>query len=241
MLASAGSFRPGRGVFGVWPAERLVELFRRLNGCAEPAQFSVVALQAREQIELERSTGCAGAAIDFYRVGGGGHNAKPAGLDVSRALIDFFSDKPAPAATAVAAQATPSRPDDQAKCQRAGGDSNIFYCQSRWRLAPDEALLVEPRRIPRCDAWNFQLSNFWMESLDYRWHRIHVNQASARPGPDGRIRIVVAHRDPGPRFPNWLKTAGHTHGGMLFRWIGADEHPPIDTRVVPFARLAQLA
>ena len=120
---------PGRGVFGVWPAERLVELFRRLNGCAEPAQFSVVALQAREQIELERSTGCAGAAIDFYRVGGGGHNAKPAGLDVSRALIDFFSDKPAPAATAVAAQATPSRPDDQAKCFSNGvGSLEIEAC-----------------------------------------------------------------------------------------------------------------
>ena len=129
--------------------------------------------------------------------------------------------------------------DDQHKCQRAGGDSNIFYFNSRWRLGPDEALLVEPRRIPRCDAWNFQLSNFWMESLDYRYHRIHVNQHSAQREPDGRVRIVVAHRDPGPRFPNWLETAGHTCGGMLFRWIGADEHPPIDTRVVPFDSLAR--
>jgi hypothetical protein len=132
-------------------------------------------------------------------------------------------------------------PDDQAKCQRAGGDSNIFYCQSRWRLGPDEALLVEPRSIPRCDAWNFQLSNFWMESLDYRHHRIHLNHHDAVAEPDGRVRIVVAHRDPGPRFRNWLETAGHDCGGMLFRWIGADEHPPIDTRVVPFESLARLA
>src|SRR5574342_69053 len=121
-------------------------------------------------------------------------------------------------------------PDDQARCRRAGGDSNIFYCNSRWRLAPDQALLVLPRAIPRCDAWNFQLSNFWMESLDYRVQRIHLNQHSAVREPDGRVRIVVAHRDPGPRFPNWLTTAGHSEGGMLFRWIGADAHPPIDTR-----------
>lgn len=131
-------------------------------------------------------------------------------------------------------------PDDQLRCRRAGGDSNIFYCNSRWRLAPGQALLVEPRAIPRCDAWNFQLSNFWMESLDYRVQRIHVNQHSAVREPDGRVRIVVAHRDPGPRFPNWLTTAGHSEGSMLFRWIGADAHPPIDTRVVRFDELAEI-
>jgi poly(3-hydroxybutyrate) depolymerase/Flp pilus assembly protein TadD len=132
---------PGRGVFGVWPAERLVEFFRRLNGCAEPAQFSVIALKAREQVELESSTRCAGAPVDFYRVVGGAHNANPAGLDVSQALLDFFSDKsaptatavlsnkPAPAATAVVAQAPPLRPDDQAKCfSNAVGSPEIEAC-----------------------------------------------------------------------------------------------------------------
>ena len=132
-------------------------------------------------------------------------------------------------------------PDDQAKCQRAGGDANIFYLQSRWRLAPDEALLVEARTLPRCSAWNFQLSNFWMESLDYRHHRIHVNQHGARREPDGSVRIVVAHRDPGPRWPNWLSTCGHAEGGMLFRWIEADTYPPVETRVVAFEELAGLA
>jgi hypothetical protein len=132
-------------------------------------------------------------------------------------------------------------PNDQLRCLRAGGDSNIFYHNSRWRLAPDEALLVLPQAIPRCDAWNFQLSNFWMESLDYRAHRIHLNQHSAKAEPDGRVRIVVAHRDPGPRFPNWLTTAGHAHGAMLFRWIGADTHPAIDTRVIKFDDLASLS
>lgn len=57
------------------------------------------------------------------------------------------------------------------------------------------------------------------------------------PEHDGSLRIIVAHRDPGARYPNWLTTTGHTRGGMLFRWIGTDEHPPIATRVVKLTEL----
>ncbi len=129
--------------------------------------------------------------------------------------------------------------DDQDRCQRAGGDANIHYHQSYWRLEPDQALVIETDRIPKVGTWNFQLSNFWMESLEYRHHRIHVNHATARYEPDGSLRIVVAHRDPGPRYPNWLDTCRHDRGGMLFRWIGCgDDHPPVHTRVVRFSELA---
>ncbi|MAE93915.1 MAG: hypothetical protein CL910_04580 [Deltaproteobacteria bacterium] len=129
--------------------------------------------------------------------------------------------------------------DDQEKCQRAGGDPNIHYLQSCWRLAPDEALLIEAKRIPPCEGWNFQLSNFWMESLDYRYHRVHLNQSTASHEADGSVRIVVAHRDPGEAWPNWLTTTGHELGSMLFRWIGATEFPPVDTRVLPFEALSE--
>jgi hypothetical protein len=127
--------------------------------------------------------------------------------------------------------------DDQETCQRAGGDATIHYCQSRWQVGRDEALVIEAPRIPAQGSWNFQLSNYWMESLDYRHHRIHLNPHTAVLERDGSLRIVVAHRDPGGRYPNWLETAGHTQGGMLFRWIAANEHPPIATRLVKFAEL----
>lgn len=128
--------------------------------------------------------------------------------------------------------------DDQERCQRAGGDANIHYHQSHWVLAPDQALVIEVDRIPKVGTWNFQLSNYWMESLDYRHHRIHVNRHTAAYEPDGSLRIVVAHRDPGPRFPNWLDTCRHERGGMLFRWIGCgNDHPPVETRVVRLAEL----
>jgi hypothetical protein len=130
--------------------------------------------------------------------------------------------------------------DDQAVCQRAGGDAQIHYLQSRWALAEDEALWIRPSRIPECAFWNFQLSNFWMESLDYRYAKIHTNKFIAHYEPDGSVRIVVAHRDPGPRFKNWLSTCGHSSGGMLFRWVEAQEFPPVETRVVKLSELDAL-
>jgi len=84
--------------------------------------------------------------------------------------------------------------------------------------------------VPDCTFWNFQLDNIWMESLDYRHHRIHVNKHSAKLNPDGTVTIVVAERDPG--FGNWIDAAGHDHGTMLLRWTSAAEHPVPNTKVV---------
>ncbi len=127
-------------------------------------------------------------------------------------------------------------PNDQAMCLRAGGDPSIYYHNSCWSLAPEEALVIE-FRPPDCRAWNFQLSSYWMESLDYRYHRISLNNFDARPEPDGSVRIVVAARDPG--HPNWLTTTGHRHGGMLLRYVEAVTYPPVHTRVASLERLTR--
>ncbi|WP_101760593.1 DUF1214 domain-containing protein [Oceanicoccus sp. KOV_DT_Chl] len=127
--------------------------------------------------------------------------------------------------------------DNQLRCQQAGGDASIHYFQSFWKLAPDEALVVTAKKIPNCSTWNFQLSNYWMESLDYRYYTISVNKHSASYNADGSVTIVVAHSNPGEKYPNWLNTTGHDQGGMLFRWIEADDHPPVDAEVVKFADL----
>jgi hypothetical protein len=129
--------------------------------------------------------------------------------------------------------------NDQEMCQRAGGDANIYYHNSHWRLGPGEALLVEATP-PECVTWNLQIGNYWMESLDYRYHRIHVNKFTAAYEADGSVRIVLAHRDPGPRWPNWLETCDHQQGAMLFRYVGASEHPPIASRVVRFDELDRI-
>lgn len=129
---------------------------------------------------------------------------------------------------------------DQALSNAMGGVPDITYHHSYWRLAAHEALVIESP-IPACDHWNFQLDNHWMESLDYRYHRIHVNSKTGVVEPDGSLRIVVAHDDPG--HPNWVRTAGHAFGTMCFRWVRAEGDPPIPAcRVVPLDALrAELA
>lgn len=111
---------------------------------------------------------------------------------------------------------------DQALCHRVGGDPNIHYHHSAWELADDQMLVIRLPRIPDCRFWNLQINNWWMESLDYRYHRIHHNAHSAVPDADGGVTMVLAHRD--PRHPNWLETAGHHRGTMCLRWVGAREH-----------------
>ena len=126
-------------------------------------------------------------------------------------------------------------PADQSFCQAIGGDPNIYYFHSAWELADDEALIIEAPSIPECQTWNFVLQNWWMESLDYRHHQIHFNKHTAAYEPDGGVRIVVAHQNPGQ--PNWVETAGHNTGTLCWRWIGADVHPPVNARVVKFSEL----
>jgi len=126
-------------------------------------------------------------------------------------------------------------PADQDYCQSIGGDPNIFYFHSAWQLEEDEVFIIEAPDIPECQTWNFQLDNWWMESLDYRYHNIHVNKHTAHYEPDGSVRVVVSHTDPG--VPNWIETAGHRMGTMCWRWIGADRHPTVNSRVAKLSEL----
>ena len=94
--------------------------------------------------------------------------------------------------------------------------------------------------LPECQTWNLQLSNYWMESLEHRFFDISVNKFTARYEDDGTIRILIAHEDPGPAFPNWLNTLGHDQGGMLGRIVGASGGWPKEwkTEVVRFEDVA---
>ena len=124
---------------------------------------------------------------------------------------------------------------DPERSTKAGGDPNIIYYHSYWKLAPDEALVIEAEP-PACESWNFQLDNHWFESLDYRYFTIHVNKHTAVYNDDGSVRIIVAHQDPG--LPNWINTVGHDCGGMTFRWIRAEQHPQPRCKVVKLASLS---
>lgn len=117
-------------------------------------------------------------------------------------------------------------PDQQ---RLLGGDPNILSQSGYFSFGPDEALLVE-FTPPRCAYWNFQVANIWAECLDTR-RQVWLNNHTAALEPDGSVRFVVAHRDPG--HPNWIDTAGHRHGTMHMRFVNSEAHPLAGTRVVP--------
>jgi hypothetical protein len=104
---------------------------------------------------------------------------------------------------------------DPEKSNAAGGDDSIIYYHSYWKLEPGEMLLIEVQP-PACDAWNFQLNNYWMESLDYQYYNISINKHSAVYEADGSVRVLVSPEDPG--LPNWIETAHHREGTMCWRW-----------------------
>lgn len=116
----------------------------------------------------------------------------------------------------------------------AGGDANIFYYHSYWKLADTEALYIH-FTPPKCKYWNFQLNNYWMESLDYRYFRIHINMHDAMVEEDGSVKIFVSHKD--PKHPNWIETAHHNEGTMLLRWAYADDNPQPNCEVIQYSEI----
>ncbi len=114
-----------------------------------------------------------------------------------------------------------------------GGESR----QCRWRIQPDEVLLIEVVP-PRAFWWNFELNNYWMNSVDYRYHLSSLNSEQAVLEEDGSLRIGVAHVDPG--IANWLDTGGHIVGRVGNRWVQTEEAPIPSTRLVKLADLDSL-
>lgn len=113
------------------------------------------------------------------------------------------------------------------------GAVDIAYSMGPYRVAEDEALLVEGR-FPECLFANVVLWNRFMQTFDYRDRPVSRNRAQTRLEPDGSFRMVVAHRDPG--VPNWLDTEGHTEGTMFWRFL-----MPKGDVVRPTCRLVPLA
>lgn len=119
---------------------------------------------------------------------------------------------------------------------RAGGDPKICYLHGYWQLQPDEGLLIETE-VPECPYWNFQLANYWLESLDTLRRPVWINKHGAKLNRDGSLTMVVAAKDMG--IGNFLDTDSHDRGGMLLRWVGAKHFPVPRCRVVKLTRLAE--
>ena len=119
-----------------------------------------------------------------------------------------------------------------------GTDPNTCYLYGYWSIGVDEALVVETH-VQSCELWTFQINNYWMESLDYRHHRISLNKQSARYNRDGSVTLVIAATDAG--IGNFLDTAGHACGTMALRCTRTQDRPVLHCRVEKLAVLRELA
>src|SRR5262245_59671553 len=130
------------------------------------------------------------------------------------------------------------KPNEAAPARSAaGGADNILYGSCFWDLAEDEALVL-CCELPRADYWGFALHSLhWLESGDFAGRQTSLSQHQAHIDADGRVRIVLAHRDPG--VPNWLDVEGHRRGMLAYRFVRARGQPAPEARVVPLAALRE--
>jgi len=90
---------------------------------------------------------------------------------------------------------------------------------------------------PDTRFWDVQLYTLgWFEPFDYTNRTTSLNHTQAVLSSDQRLRVVVAHADPG--VPNWLDTEGRPEGMITHRWIDTRSQPTISARLVPFDEIA---
>lgn len=112
-----------------------------------------------------------------------------------------------------------------------GGVPLICY----WQAQPDEAVVIRVMPPNPLAFWNLEFGSYWFETMDYRYHQAALNSHHSQLEDDGTLLAVISHADPG--IANWLDTTGHCEGYVTLRWMGADESPRPEYKVVKLAEL----
>jgi hypothetical protein len=103
-----------------------------------------------------------------------------------------------------------------------------------WKLAPDEALIVE---FDHSDIfWMMTNMGVFFTSMDYLYRPVSYTPSRTKVDPDGKVRLVLAHDDPG--FHNWIDTQGFEQGHLANRNMFSDNLTEFRTRVVKRSELA---
>jgi len=97
-----------------------------------------------------------------------------------------------------------------------------------WRLAPDEALIVE---MGAHDGfWIFGMGGAFVGSMDFLHRPVSYTPARTRVDADGVVRLVLAHDDPG--VYNWLDTQGFSDGNLTYRNLLSQNPATFRTKLV---------
>ena len=112
----------------------------------------------------------------------------------------------------------------------------IQYLGAWFRLRDDEVIVIEGRNVP-CRYWSCQILTRYLESGDYRHHRVGLNDRQVKLAGDGSFVIHACAEDPG--VDNWLCTQGYTDGHIVMRTLLADPLMEARFSVVKLDQLAR--
>jgi hypothetical protein len=97
-----------------------------------------------------------------------------------------------------------------------------------WRLAPDEALIVE---MDWHDGfWLLGMGGVFVGSLDFLYRPVSYSPARTKVDADKVVRFVIAHDDPGVH--NWLDTQGFSDGNLGYRNLMSQNPATFRTKLV---------
>jgi hypothetical protein len=109
------------------------------------------------------------------------------------------------------------------------------YVEGLFDLAEDEALVLETELPQTARYWSFLLSDPLFATIDWMNRQSSLNGHQARIDNDGRVRMVVARRDPG--VPNWLDTGDYPRGVIQVRWNECSSQPTPSIRKLKLAEV----
>ncbi len=111
-----------------------------------------------------------------------------------------------------------------------GGAPSIAYGGGCFELGADEALVIEHDE-PDARYWNWSIHHLhWFDSGAWDQRLTSCNGRQAHIDRDGKVRLIVAGRDPG--VPNWLDTEDQPIGMAVYRYVGARTKPQPTATVV---------
>jgi hypothetical protein len=98
-----------------------------------------------------------------------------------------------------------------------------------WRLAPEQALVVE---LDDLDSfWMVSCAGVFFNSMDYLYRPVSYTPSRVRTDPDGKLRLVLCHADPG--YAHWIDTQGFERGGLTWRNFLSEASTEFATQLVP--------
>lgn len=103
-----------------------------------------------------------------------------------------------------------------------------------WRLASDEALVIE---FDAHDGlWMLTNMGAFFTSMDYLYRPVSYTPSRTVVDGEGKVRIMLCHDDPG--YHNWMDTQGFERGNVTYRHMLEGAPVPLRTRLVKRAELA---